>query len=163
MKTILITTAILLSSMSITAQEKTQSNRHFWHSITTEASPEAIWAVWTNVPHWKDWDTGLQDASLSGAFTEGAKGKVISLQGRSSKFKLVEVVTGRSYTMKTKLPMGALYVKRSLETTGSSTRFTHEVWFKGLSAGLFARALGAEFRELLPGVVQNVDNIASGL
>ena len=149
--------------MTITAQEKAQSNRHFWHSITTEASPEAIWSVWTDVPHWKDWDSGLQDASLAGDFAQGAKGKIISLEGRSSKFKLVAVEQGKSYTMKTKLPLGALYVKRSMETTGTTTRFTHEVWFKGLTAGLFARAFGADFRAMLPGVVRNVDQIASAL
>ena len=35
-----------------------QSNVHFSHTVETSASPEAIWAIWTDVPNWKQWDDG---------------------------------------------------------------------------------------------------------
>ena len=163
MKQIYLLSILLLSSLPLLAQEPKQSNRHFWHSMTTSASPEVIWAVWVNVPQWKEWDTGLQDASLTGAFAEGAKGSITSLQGRRSGFKLVEVREGLSYTMKTKLPLGALYIKRILEVDEKGTTFRHEVWFTGLTAGLFAKAFGADFRAMLPEVLQNVEQRALAL
>ncbi|MEL6823946.1 MAG: polyketide cyclase, partial [Calditrichota bacterium] len=61
---------------------------------------------------------------------------------------------------KTNLPLGALYVKRTLEKTETGTRFTHEVWFGGLTGWLFAKKFGATFREMLPEVMQNLKQAA---
>ena len=57
--------------------------------------------------------------------------------------------------MKTKLPLGSLYVKRYLKMDG-----THEVWFAGLTRGLFAKAFGGKFRGMLPEVLNNIKTIA---
>ncbi len=142
------------------AQEKAATNKHFWYSMETSATPEKIWAIWTDVSNWKTWDTGLKDASLEDEFKFGAKGKILSLEGRTSKFKVVSINEGKSYTYKTKLPLGSLYVKRYLNTENGKTIFTHEVWFKGLTSGIFAKAFGADFREMLPTVLSNVKNLA---
>ena len=85
---------------------------------------------------------------------------IISLEGRKSKFEIVEYEERKSYTMKTKLPLGSLYVKRYLKMDGRSTRFTHEVWFAGLTRGLFAKAFGGKFRGMLPEVLNNIKTIA---
>ena len=135
-----------------------QSNRHFWHSETTTAEAAQVWATWTDVATWKQWDTGLKDAHMEGAFELGAKGKIVSLEGRTSTFKIVDFEPGKSYTFKTNLPLGGLYVKRYWELVDGQTQFTHEVWFQGLTAGLFAKAFGPRFREMLPGVLENIKN-----
>ena len=145
--------------LSLHAQNKVPANAHFWYSMETTASPQAIWSVWTDVPNWKNWDTGLKDASVTGEFTLAAKGVILSLENRKSRFKVVEYTEGESYTYKTKLPFGSLYVKRYLKTQNGVTTFTHEVWFKGLTRGIFARAYGKEFREMLPQVLLNIKNI----
>ncbi len=136
------------------------SNKHFSSTLTTSASPETIWQIWTDVPNWKNWDTGLQDASMASPWERGAKGKILSLEGRKAKFKVVEWVPQESYTYKTQLPLASLYVKRTLKTEAGQTVFTHEVWFSGLLGGVFAKALGTSFREMLPGVLQNIKEIA---
>ncbi|WP_255518188.1 SRPBCC family protein [Fulvivirga sp. M361] len=142
--------------MALQAQENEQSNKHFWHTSETSASPEKIWSIWTDVPHWKQWDSGLKDATLEGAFTINSKGVITSLEGRRSKFKIIAFEKGRSYTLKTKLPLGSLYVKRYLNSDKGKTVFTHEVWFKGLTKGIFARAFGSKFRNMLPEVLDNI-------
>lgn len=146
--------------MEINAQDFEQTNQHFSHTQQTTGTPEQIWEVWTNVDRWKDWDTGLQDAELhSETFELGAKGTILSLEGRKSKFTIVEFERGRSYTMKTKLPLGSLYVKRYLTSAEGHTIFTHEVWFSGLTKGIFAKAFGTKFRNMLPDVLANIKNI----
>ncbi|MEM6802096.1 MAG: SRPBCC domain-containing protein [Bacteroidota bacterium] len=148
---------------AIQAQTPEQSNKHFWYSLETEASTEEIWKIWTEVENWKSWDRGLQDAQLdSPSFQLGAKGRITSLEGRVSKFSLVQFEQGISYTFKTKLPLGGLYVKRYLEEKGDKTRFTHEVWFQGITAGIFAKSFGPKFREMLPGVLQKIKELAEG-
>lgn len=140
--------------------QQEQSNKHFWYSMETTASAEEIWSIWVDVPRWKDWDTGLKDAYMDEALGLNAKGVIISLEDRKSKFKIIEIVEGKSYTMKTKLPLGSLYVKRYLEEKEGKVIFTHEVWFKGLTKGIFAKAFGGKFRKLLPDVLENIKNIA---
>lgn len=144
------------------AQGKKPTDQHFWHSMETSASSNAVWSIWTDVSKWKNWDKGLKDASLEGKFTLDAKGTIISLENRKSKFKVVEYTEGRSYTYKTRLPLGSLYVKRYLEVRNGRVAFTHEVWFKGLTGGIFAKAFGGKFREMLPEVLTNIKNIAEG-
>ena len=97
---------------------------------------------------------------MEGPFELGAKGTIISLEGRKSRFKVVDFVENESYTFKTRLPLGGLYVKRYLSRVGDQVTFTHEVWFKGLTGGLFAKAFGPKFREMLPEVMENVRQLA---
>lgn len=137
-----------------------QSNTRFSHTVETSASPEAIWRVWTDVPNWKAWDDGLKDAQLNGPFAAGAKGALIPDRGPKSTFRLTEVIPNQSYTFRTKLPLGALNVKRFLTTQNGKTAFTHEVWLTGVSKGIFGRALGRNYRKMLPDVMSKINRIA---
>ena len=151
---------VMLGNTILKAQDKVPTNKHFWHTMETTASSNEIWSIWTDVNKWKDWDTGLKDASIKEELGLGAKGIIISLEGRKSKFKVVEYEEGKSYTYKTKLPLGGLYVKRYLKKENGTTTFTHEVWFKGLTAGIFAKTFGKKFRKMLPDVLENIKQIA---
>lgn len=145
--------------MHLQAQEN-QSNQHFWHTVETAASAEKIWNIWKDVPNWYKWDIGLKQAEMLEPFDLNAKGIITSLEGRKSKFKIVQLEVGISYTFKTKLPLASLYVTRYLEVKEGKTYFTHEVWFKGLTKGIFAKAFGEKFRTLLPKVMNTVKQIA---
>ncbi|MGD1843036.1 MAG: SRPBCC family protein [Thermonemataceae bacterium] len=114
-----------MSISSLSAQEKQPSNSHFWYSLETTASPTTIWNIWTDVPRWKDWDTGLKDAQMEGKFELNQQGEIISLENRRAKFKITALEEGRSYTYRTKLPFGSLYVKRYLTEQEGKTIFTH--------------------------------------
>ena len=159
MQQYLISILLLFNIMALHAQ-KQPTNQHFWHSIETTVAPEEIWKIWINVSNWKQWDTGLKDAQIEGDFQLNAKGFIISLDGRKAKFKVTEHIENQSYTYKTSLPLGGLYVKRFLSIQNGKTTFTHEVWFEGLSKKLFAKMLGGNFRKMLPEVLQNIKNIA---
>lgn len=159
MRTVFIILLTMLT-MQAHAQEKKATKKHFWHTIETTAAPEKIWAVWTDVQNWKVWDTGLKDASMSDNFALNAKGIITSLENKKSKFKIVAFEKGVSYTFKTNLPLGGLYVKRSLEVKNGVTFFTHEVWFSGLTGGIFANMFGEKFKGMLPEVMENIKKIA---
>lgn len=146
--------------MTAQGQEKIATNKHFWHTETTTATPEKIWTIWTDIPNWKNWDTGLKNAEIKNKFQLNTKGFIYSLEDRKSKFKVVEYIEGKSYTFKTNLPLGGLYVKRYLVVKDGITHFTHEVWFKGITAGIFAKVFGKDFRNKLPTVLTNIKNIA---
>jgi Polyketide cyclase / dehydrase and lipid transport len=135
---------------------------HFWHTLETTASPKSIWHVWTTVSDWHIWDNGLRSAKLDGtsAFRLGTTGTLVSLNGTKSAFSVTAFEGGTSYTFTTALPLAALHVRRTLEQTQNTTRFTHEVWFDGLFGGIFAALLGKNFMHLLPSVMDNVRSLA---
>ena len=146
--------------MTLQAQSGEPSNKHFWHTLETSASPETIWKIWADVPNWQIWDTEIEKAELKGDFAKGTKGILFPKKGRKAKFKIVAIEEGKSYTFKTNLPLGGLFVKRTLEVRNGKTFFTHEVWFQGLTKGVFSKMLGKEFRKVLPEVMQNIQKIA---
>jgi hypothetical protein len=144
--------------MQMYAQQ--QSSSHFWNTLETTASTEKIWHIWTDVNNWHTWDTGLKKAEIQGSFTMGITGTITSLEGRKSNFKVVEFIFRQSYTFKTKLPLGSLYVKRYMDIKDGKVYFTHEVWFSGLTGRVFARKFGSRFREMLPEVMNNIKKLA---
>ena len=135
-------------------------SRSFGGSRETPAAPERIWHLWTDVPKWKDWDTGLRDARISGSFTVGAVGEIVDLGGREVPFRITACTPGSSYTYRVALPLAALLVTRSLRGSADRTTFTHEVRFVGLLGYFFAFVLGRNFQKLLPGVLDNVKRLA---
>ena len=34
------------------------------HGVETTATPEAIWALWADVPHWGQWNDDVEQVSL---------------------------------------------------------------------------------------------------
>jgi hypothetical protein len=132
----------------------------FSHTLKTSASPAQIWAIWTDVEHWSEWDTELADSHLESDFVLGAVGKLTPKVGRVSPFRISQLSTGNSYTFTLKLPLCRLNVHRHLHNHLDGTYFTHEVWFQGILAFLFGLLLGRRFRLLLPSIMENVKRIA---
>jgi hypothetical protein len=136
------------------------SNTHFSYSLPTRAAPENIWRLWTDVAHWHEWDRGLQSARLLGPFALGVEGVLVPDKCPTSKFTIVALVPGESYTFKKELPLGALYVKRYLSVREGKKWLTHQVWFTGLSKGVFAKALGKNYRKMLLSVMERISLLA---
>ena len=137
-----------------------QSNHHFSHTISTIASPETIWKIWTDIPNWKQWDQGLRDATLVGSFTKGSKGKIIPDKGLVSTFVITDVDSNKSYSFKTRIPFGWLIITRSLKVNNGITSFTHDVRFTGLFKKVFGKRLGNKYRQMLPSVMEKIKEIA---
>jgi Polyketide cyclase / dehydrase and lipid transport len=132
----------------------------FSHTLKTAAPPEQIWAIWTDVENWSDWDTELVDSRLESSFALGAIGQLTPKKGQVSTFKISQLNPGESYTFTVGLPLCRLNVHRYLQLQPDGTYFTHEVSFRGLLGWLFGRLLGRQFKAVLPGIMENVKRIA---
>lgn len=137
-----------------------QTNYHFQHTEQTTATPEAIWKIWTDVPNWKQWDDGLQDAQIDGEFKTGTKGKLIPDKGPKSKFIIDAVDPGKSYTFKARIPLGWLIIKRTLVVQESQTVFTHDVQFTGIFKKPLGNKIGKRYRTMLPEVMGKIKTLA---
>lgn len=156
MKQIILIISILFA-MEVNAQ---QTNYHFSHTDSTSATSDKVWAIWTDVPNWKEWDKGLEEAVLEGDFAIGTKGKLIPKKGPKSKFVISEIEPNKAYTFKTKIPFGWLIIKRTLEVKQDKTYFTHDVEFTGVLKRIFGNKLGKNYRAMLPSVMGEIKIIA---
>lgn len=150
----------IISILFATSAEAQQTNYHFSHTDSTQASSDKIWQVWTDIPNWKQWDKGLKEAILDGNFEVGAKGELIPDKGPKSKFIISEIEQNKSYTFKTKIPFGWLIIKRTLEVKNGYTHFTHDVQFTGLLKKVLGKKLGKKYRAMLPEVLTEIKRIA---
>ena len=139
----------------------TGTNRAFAHTVRVQAAPDVVWALWTDVPSWPDWDVELDSAFLDGPFEVGARGRVTPVRGPSSSFRIAELEPGRAYTFETRLPLAVLRIRRSWEPSDAGAiDITHEVSFHGLTAGLFASRFGPTFRAALPVAMERIRQLA---
>jgi Polyketide cyclase / dehydrase and lipid transport len=156
MKKLITLSALLIPFLGISQKTPLQ----FKHTEYTTASPASIWKIWTDVPNWKQWDDGLKEATLRGAWAVGAKGKLTPDKGPKAKFFIDSLDEGKSYTFKTRIPFGFLVITRTLTTENERTAFTHEVSFTGLLKKPFDRSLGKRYQGMLPVAMRKIKAIA---
>lgn len=158
--TIVLSTSAAGEEMETMTNTETEgTDRAFSYEVTTMASPDQVWVLWTDVATWKMWDKGLKDAVLSEPMQRGSKGKIIPLSGPSASFTVTDFDPKISYTFVTNLPLAKLTIRRSIVGT-SPTRFRHEVSFSGAMAGTFAKRLGPGFRAALPPAMREIAALA---
>ncbi|GAB4442114.1 MAG: hypothetical protein OHK0015_40260 [Chloroflexi bacterium OHK40] len=128
----------------------------FAHTLETTAAAEQVWELWTDVAGWPRWDTALCAARLDGPFVYQAQGRLQATGSPESRFTVVELEPGRSYTIAVPLLLAELRVRRALTPMPAGTRYTHEVSFAGSLEGLFGLLLGRRFRAMLPEVMERL-------
>jgi uncharacterized protein YnzC (UPF0291/DUF896 family) len=102
------------------------------HSTESEASPEAVWELYTDVDNWSDWSRrGVEHSTLDGDFKEGTKGVSKAPHLPKGKFELVEVEPERRFTAKSGLPGARLLFEHEIEPAGEGTRITHRATLDG--------------------------------
>lgn len=78
-------------------------------TVTTTASPDAVWALWSDSGTWPEWDPAVQHVSLDGPFEQGTAG-TMTLTGPIDVPVSLEVVEpGRRYL--DELRMGELVIR----------------------------------------------------
>lgn len=130
------------------------------HTLETTALPENIWALWADVPGYKEWDEAIVWAKLKGEFKVGTRGELKPKGGFSAVFTITEMKTGRSFTYLTPLPFARLQFHHAMEPTDMGTRLTHRIEVKGPLAWVWARVLGPKARAHLPVAMRKLARLA---
>jgi len=130
-----------------------QSNHHFSYRIDIAATKEKVWQVLTNVSIWHVWDTELKKATLKGDFELNAQGELIPKKGPKLKFFISEFSQKKTYTFKTKMPLGYLVITRNIKEENGMVSFTDDIQFTGFFKYVFGIILGRQFKKVLPKVM----------
>jgi len=133
-------------------------------TIEAKASQEIIWSLWENVEDWKSYDTIVKYSYLKapGIFENGAIGYVKTKSAPKTRFELIEVDKGNSFTESLKLPLwNSLELKRKVVFIDETTsEFTHEVEFKGPLKSVMYLFLAKTFKKELPLVMGRMKALA---
>jgi Polyketide cyclase / dehydrase and lipid transport len=126
------------------------------HTEVTDASPEAVYALWADVSRWTEWDTSVSSVTLDGPFEVGSTGTMIIEGQPPIAYRLTEV-TPSGFTDETEIPGLLLRFKHVVATVDGRTRVTHRVEIEGDQATEF----GPKVTEDVPDAVRALVKLAS--
>ncbi len=134
------------------------------YSVQTTAKQSTIWRLWSDVENWKKFDTLLEYSYLDEGhqFELGATGAVKADGASKTRFKLIEVTPGVSFTERLFVPLyQSIDLKRYFEESDQgNTIFTHEVVFKGRLRFLIYALAARSFKVELPLVMGRLRDLA---
>ena len=77
-------------------------------TATTTAAPDAVWALWSDLTTWAQWDPAIEGVDIAGDFVEGAAGTLTLGGGIEVPVTLDVVEEGRRFL--DRLSMGELVI-----------------------------------------------------
>lgn len=119
-------------------------------SIFIDASADSVFAIYADVAHWPDWDPDTRAASIDGAFTSGARGRLVPGKGFPVPMLFTSVEPGRGFTVVSRVLFSTMTFAHVLRPHGRGVVATHGVAFQGPFAPFLRRLVGSRVRRGLP-------------
>ncbi|HUK75763.1 MAG TPA: hypothetical protein VLU99_08215 [Nitrososphaerales archaeon] len=135
----------------------------FEHSEEGNASRGALWALYSDVTTWPDWDKGIEWIRLDGEFREGASGTIKPLGQDQLPFRLTKVVVDGGFSDETEVPGAGVTVgfRHTIESLGEGRcRITHRVSIFGPGADSLAPEMGPEMAKGIPETMRSLLRMA---
>ena len=133
----------------------------FEHTEATKAPPERLWQRYSDRASWPEWDHGIKSVTLDGPFAVGSTGKVKPKGGLATKYEVLEVTEGRSFTDVSFLPLARMRFSHKIEPTPTAADITHRVTISGPLAPLFSRVIGKKVAAEIPAAMRGWGSVAT--
>ena len=82
------------------------------------ADPAAVWAVWTDVARWPEWDVSKEIARLEGPFEPGVSGWAKQRGNLGGSFTITAVDAGHRWISECPVPLGKVVFDHVIEPAG---------------------------------------------
>jgi hypothetical protein len=107
------------------------SSYTYTHTVETDVSPDAIWALYEAVSTWPSWDAEAELITRDGHFEAGTTGTMKFLGQEALQYRLKKVEPLREFVDET--PVGPLVVRVShlLEPKENGSRITYSAEIDG--------------------------------
>ena len=129
-------------------------------TIETNATPEQIWKLWSDVKNWNQWDEEIEMSELYGGFEVGVKGVLKPKGGPKTKFEMLTVDYLRGFSDRSFLPLTKMDFIHKLEEKNGKLFITHRVEIKGTLTFLFSRVIGNKIASELPKAMKKLSEMA---
>jgi len=140
------------------------STQQAWHkefSIETTADPEAIWALFCDVPGWTNWNAGIESIEVEGPFADGTWFTMKPPGQDALRSRFVEVRPNEYFVDETR--MGDLIVRVAHRIEGIElrrTRVTYAVKVTGTDAPQIGAAIASDFPDVLAALASLAEKAA---
>jgi uncharacterized protein YndB with AHSA1/START domain len=125
------------------------------HSVESDASPEAVWRLWADVPHWPDWNADLAQADLDGEFREGSTIRMTSNDGDVVELRIADAVEPTQFIDEADLGSVTVRTTHRLEPAGPDRiRIVYRMEISGPDADAVGPELGPQISGDFPDVLK---------
>jgi hypothetical protein len=115
----------------------------FEYTHPTTARPDAIWALWSDVTCWPEWDVDLEVVTLDGDFAVGARGTLKPKGMDVFLFVLTRADRDRGYSDETPLDGAVLRFDHDLVPSERGMLIRQRVTVEGPAANEYFEPLAA--------------------
>ena len=129
------------------------------HSITTHATPDALWALYADPTTWPTWDPDAELITLDGPFATGSGGTMKFTGQDPLRYTLADVEPGRRFTDVTSVPGATIRFGHRIEPLAQGVRLTHELEIEAEEP--FAQQLGAMISADIPDSMARLAQLAT--
>jgi uncharacterized protein YndB with AHSA1/START domain len=114
-------------------------------SRLTSASPERVWAVWSDPNNWTRWNSGIASFDMQGPLVAGATGIMKTTQGSTHRVTFERVEPRRGFTLSADgPPLTRFAFMCDVRPHNAGSVISQSVAFSGPLAFLFGPLLGPQ-------------------
>jgi Polyketide cyclase / dehydrase and lipid transport len=132
-------------------------------SQETTASPAKVWAVWSDVNRWPEWNPDMNESRIDGPLKLGATGMINTKSGGKHDVVVTHYEEGRSFELEsTALPGTKMAIRATIAPNGTGSRITQGFEPRGLLAPLVGPMMSGQilktFNAVLGGLKKRVES-----
>lgn len=132
-------------------------------SLDTTASPAKVWAVWSDVNRWPEWNPDMKESKIDGPLKLGQTGMINTKSGGRHDVVVTQYEEGRSFELEsTALPGTKMAIRATIAPNGSGSRITQGFEPRGFLAPLVGPMMSGQilktFSAVLGGLKKRVES-----
>jgi hypothetical protein len=129
------------------------------HNVETDAQPEVIWGMWSDVSRWPEWNADLERAEISGPFAAGSRITMFPHEGEPIELQIAEAVGPQMFVDEADLgPVVVRTIHRIDSLEDERIRIVYGMEITGPEADTVGPQLGpaisADFPDVLASLVE---------
>jgi hypothetical protein len=134
------------------------------HAKDTTAAPEEIWARWTDMPRWPEWNAGIASIEVDGPFAVGTRFRMTAPgEDEPVELMLVHIEPGAEFTDELDAGDFVVTTRHRLDHVADGlTRVVYRTEITGAAADTVGPELGPQITADFPEVVDALVRRAGG-
>ncbi len=131
--------------------------------IYPNISKEQIWAAWSDVNNWPQWDKGLDYCDMKDSFTEGAKFILKPKGGPKVKIFISKIIPYQEFSDYCRFPGAKMFDEHFLEETPEGLKITNKITVTGPLSVLWVKLVAKKVAEEVPAQTESLVQYARTL
>lgn len=132
------------------------------HCIETTASPQAIWALFKDVPGWTRWNAGIEQIEILGTFETGTTFQMKPPGQEPLKSRLIEVTENNGFLDETRVGDLKVYVDHRITPIAPGrTKVIYSLEAFGPSCDEIGPLISVDFPDVLKALVSLAERESS--